>query len=224
MTLSVGWSQNVARQFMDYIRGYLLVTPSLYNYFKANGLIRQIPKAQDRLTYLTVDEPPGGELASNIHQAMVNAPNWREVSTGMVYLVAKIILSKQDVDKHRSGKWLRGDLIRDTINLVMPKMVNQIDAILAWGDTYRHSPDGLEVFRDQGVINGIFNGGTALGGGIDQDNDMQVVGDYLATVGRMRNALRTAGHELDQYMLLSDLITDLNAELENQFYAVPLII
>jgi hypothetical protein len=218
MTLSVGWSQNVARQFMDYIRGYLLVTPSLYNFFKANGLIRQLPKGQDRLTYLTVDEPAGGELTSSIHNAYVNAPNWEEVSTGMTYLVAKVILSKQDVDKHTTGHWLRGDLIQDTINLVMPKMLNQVDAILAWGDEYRHSPDGLEVFRGQNAINGIMNGGTQLQGGIDTDDDMQVAGDYLATVAQHRAALRTAGHELDQYMIMSDLQTDLFAELENQFF------
>lgn len=218
MTLSVGWSQNVARQFMDYIRGYLLVTPSLYNFFKANGLVRQIPPGQDRLTYLTVDEPEGGRLTSSLHDYNVNAPQWREVSTGLFYLVSKIILSKQDVDKHRNGKWLRGDLIRDTINLVMPKMVNQVDNLIAWGDESRQSVDALEAFRGSGEFTGIFNGGTELAGGIDGGNDMQVAGDYLATVGNHRKALRTAGHELDQYMVLSDLNTELFAGLENQFF------
>jgi hypothetical protein len=204
---------------MDYIRGYLLVTPSLYNFFQANGLVRQIPKGQDRLTYLTVDEPKGGELTTSIHNAYVNAPNWEEVSTGMIYLVSKIILSKQDVDKHASGKWLRGNLIQDTINLVMPKMLNQVDSILAWGDEYRHSPDGLEVFRSQNEVNGILNGGTNLAGGLDGDDDMQVAGDYLYTVANHRKALRTAGHELDQYMVISDLNTDIYSELESQFYS-----
>ena len=220
MSISVAWSQNVARQFEDYVKGYLLTTPSLYNFFEANGLKKEVGEGQDRITYLTVDEPEGGRLTSNIHDYNTIVPKWTEETTGLDYLVARILLSKQDVDKHRTGKWLRGDLVQDTISLAMPKIMNQMDQILAWGGEYQDTPDSLEVFAGAGGgITGLFNGGTEIGGGIDGLNDMQDVGDYLFTCETMRDALRTAKHELDQYMLLSDLTTYRYAAVENQFIA-----
>lgn len=215
----VGWSQNVARQFRDYIKGYLLTTPSLYNYFKANGLKTNVGEGQDRFTYLSVEEPEGGRLVSNIHDYNTIQPQWTETSVGLDHLVARIILSKQDVDRYRTGNWLRGDLVQDTINLTMPKIMNQMDQLLAWGDEYADSPDALEVFRASGEITGIFNGGTAYAAGIDGDEDMQTAGDFIFTVEGMRDALQTAKHDLDKYMLLSDLTTYRYAAVENQFYS-----
>jgi len=221
MTATVGWSQNVARQFRAGVLGYLRTTPSLYNLFRANALVENIGEGQDRALYLSVDEPQGGRLTSNIHEQNTIVPKWTEHSTGLDYLVARILLSKQDVDKHRTGKWLSGNLIQDTIDLVVPKMMNQFDQIIAWGQEYADSPDNLEVFSASGApstITGIFNGGTELKGGIGKDDDLQSKGDYVATVENHRNALRQAKHELNEYITLSDLNTYLYAALENQFY------
>ncbi len=215
----IGWSQNVARQFRDYIKGWLVAVPSLYNYFVANDLKTNVGEGQDRFTYLAAEEPEGGRLVSNIHDYNTIQPQWVEESVGLDHLVARIILSKQDVDRYRTGNWLRGDLVQDTINLVMPKVMNQMDQLLAWGDEYPDSPDALEVFRSSGEITGIFNGGTEYRAGIGGDEDMQEAGDYIFTVEGMRDALKTAKHDLDQYMLLSDLTTFRFAAVENQFFS-----
>lgn len=215
----VGWSQNVARQFRDYIKGWLVATPSLYNYFVQNDLKTNVGEGQDKFTYLAAQEPEGGRLVSNIHDYNTIQPEWKEESVGLDHLVARIVLSKQDVDRYRTGNWLRGDLIQDTIQMVMPKVMNQMDQLLAWGDEYPDSPDALEVFKSSGEITGIFNGGTAYAAGIDGDEDMQVAGDFIFTVEGMRDALENAKHSLDSYMLLSDLTTYRYAAVENQFFA-----
>jgi hypothetical protein len=129
----VGFSQNVARQFKDGVLGYLLPGDDLASYFKANGLIENVGKGQDRITYLKVQTPEGGSLNSTIHNYNTVVPAWEEVTTGLDYLVARVVLSRQSVDKFASGKWLRGDLIRDTLDIVMPKMKNQFLLVLEQG-------------------------------------------------------------------------------------------
>lgn len=215
---TVAWSQNVARQFKPYIEGFLLAPATLYNFFKANGIKTAIGKGVDRFTYLEAKEPEGGMLTDSIHNYNTVAPYWAEQTTGLDYLVARVVLSRGDVDKYKNGNWLRGDLIADTMNMLMPKMINQMDQLLAWGDEYQDTVD-LEVFAASGEITGIFNGGTAYGAGLDGDDDMQTAQDYIDTVNGMINALKTAHHHLDQYLILSDLTTERYSKNENQFYS-----
>jgi len=215
---TVAWSQNVARQFKPYIEGFLLAPATLYNFFKANGIKTAIGKGVDRFTYLEAKEPEGGMLTDSIHNYNTVAPYWEEKTTGLDYLVARVVLSRGDVDKYKNGNWLRGDLIADTMNMVMPKMINQMDQLLAWGDEYQDTVD-LEVFAASGEITGIFNGGTAYGAGLLGGNDMQTAQDYIDTVNGMINALKTAHHHLDQYLILSDLTTERYSKNENQFYS-----
>lgn len=214
----VGFSQNVERQFKNGILGYLLPGDELASYFEANNLRENVGKGQDRITYMKVQKPEGGILSPTIHNANTVVPAWEEVTTGLDYLVARIILSKQSVDKFSTGKWLRGDLIRDTLDLVMPQMKNQFDQLLAWGYEYQDTPDALDIYADS-HITGIFNGGTAYGGGLGGDNDMQQADDYLDTVDGMIQALRAAYHKQEQYLLLSDENTWRYAGNENQFYS-----
>ena len=215
----VGFSQNVERQFKDGVLGYLLPDDELASYFQANGLVENVGKGQDRITYLQVQKPEGGSLNSTIHNYNTVVPAWEEVTTGLDYLVARIILSKQSVDKFASGKWLRGDLIRDTLDIVMPQMKNQFDQLIAWGGEYQDTPDAMDVFAGSGTgITGIFNGGTAYGGGLGGDNDMQAAGDYLDTIEGMIQTLRASYHMQNQYLILSDETTWRYAGNENQFY------
>jgi len=216
---SVAWSQNVARQFENRIRGFLLTKPSLYNYFKANGLVHNVGAGQDRVTYLAVSEPDSGRLTSNLHDYTNIVPQWTEVSVGLNYLVYRILISKDDVDRFSTHNWLRGNLIQDTIDQVMPKAIDDLDKILAWGDSASNLNSPEQQFYGSNRVTGIFNGGTTIGGGIDGDDDMQNAGDYIATVETMLNAMRAAKHDLDQYMLFSDLTTYKYAALENQFYS-----
>jgi len=216
----VGFSQNVERQFKDGVLGYLLPGDDLASYFKANGLIENVGRGQDRITYMKVQKPEGGALSSTIHNYKTVVPAWEEVTTGLDYLVARIILSRQSVDKFKTGKWLRGDLIRDTLDLVMPQMKNQFDQLIAWGGEYQDTPDAMDVFAGSSAgITGIFNGGTAYAAGIDGGDDVQEAGDYLDTIEGMIQTLRASYHIQDQYLVLSDERTWRFAGNENQFYS-----
>lgn len=217
---SVGWSVNVAHQFQDYIVGFLKVTPSLYNMFVANGLKRNIGEGVDRIDYLEALSIDGGRMSATIHEHNIVTPQWKEVKVGLLYLNTLIRLSKQDVDKHRNGKWLRGDLIQDTIRQVMPTMMNQMDQFLAWGDRMKDSLAALDKYRNTDTFTGLFNSGTTLAAGKGTDDDVTAEGDYLFTYGTYRKALRTAAHEMGNYLILSDLDTALQADIaSNHFYS-----
>jgi len=216
----VGFSQNVERQFKDGVLGYLLPSDDLASYFEANNLTENVGRGQDRITYLKLQENEGGSLNSTIHNYNTIVPAWEEVSTGLDYLVARVVLSRQSVDKFSTGKWLRGDLIRDTLDIVIPKMKNQFDQLIAWGGEYKDTPDALDVFAGSSAgITGIFNGGTAYSGGLGSDNDMQSSDDYLDTVDGMIQTLRASYHIQEKYLLLSDDNTWRYAGNENQFYS-----
>ena len=217
---SIGWTVNTAKQFQDYIIGYLKVTPSLYNMFVSNGLKRNIGEGIDRIDYLEALEIDGGRMSATIHEHNIVTPQWKEVNVGLLYLNTLIRLSKQDVDKHRNGKWLRGDLIQDTIRQVMPTMMNQMDQFLAWGDRMKDSLPSLDKYRNTDTFTGLFNSGTTLAAGKTGDNDVAEEGDYLYTYGKYRSALRKAGHELQNYLILSDLDTALEADIATaHFYS-----
>ena len=47
---------------MDYIVGFLKVTPSLYRYFQTNGLIRDLGDGIDKIDYLKAKEIDGGVM------------------------------------------------------------------------------------------------------------------------------------------------------------------
>jgi len=124
-----------------------------------------------------------------------------------------IRLSKQDVDKHRNGKWLQGDLIQETIRQVIPTMMNQMDQFCAWGDRMKDSLSVLDRYRNTDTFTGLFNSGTELAAGITLDDDLTDQNDYLNTIGRYRKALRASAHEMSEYLLLSDLDTALQADV-----------
>ena len=73
----IGWTENVALQFQDYIKGYLKVTPSLYRMFVANGLKRNIGEGIDKIDYLSALEIDGGKMSasnSNSYIALTDTP------------------------------------------------------------------------------------------------------------------------------------------------------
>lgn len=218
MTLSQGFTQNQIRQFNDGVVGFLLADPTLYNYMEANGVKTSLPKGQDRFTYLKAESIKGGKLTSSIHDYNTVAVRWAETTTGLDYLVSRLMISRQDIDRYSSGSWVRGDLVQETLQQVLPTMVNQMDQLLAWGDEFQADVE-LDTFVDSGEITGIFNGGTAVNAGPDGANDMQDAGDFLYAIATMRKALRNAHHNQDQYMIFSDLDTQIYSEIENQFYS-----
>jgi len=212
------FTELLSKRIRNYVKEFILVQPSLWNFFNQNGLIRNIGPGQDKETYFDWKKPEGAQMAGSIHDANVISPRFGETTIGLLYLVCKVQISKQDVDKFKKNQFIGGDLIKQTVQRTIPVMLNQVDQFIAWGDEMKDEVD-LDLFSGSGEFTGIFNGGTAIGAGIDQDNDMQVAGDYLATVGNMRKALLTAGHSMPKYMIMSDLNTELYAQLENQFYS-----
>jgi len=212
------FTETLSKTIRNYVQEFILVQPTLWNFFKSNGLVRNIGEGQDKETYFDWKQPEGAQMAASIHDANVISPQLGETTVGLLYLVCKIQISKQDVDKFKGNQFVGGNLIKETVNRTIPVMVNQVDQFLAWGDEMKDEVS-LDPFSGTGEFTGIFNGGTAIGGGIDADDDMQTAGDYLATVANQRKALLTAGHSMPQYMIMSDLDTELYAQLENQFYS-----
>jgi len=203
----IGWTENTAKQFEDYIVGYLKVTPSLYKLFQSNGLIRNVGDGVDQLTYLESLAIDGGRMGMSIHQHNIVTPQWKEIKVSFLYLNTLIRISRQDVDKYKNGKWLNGDLVQDTIKQVIPTMLDQIDCLCSWGDLGKSFLTSIDKIQGTSTFTGIFNSGTTLGAGAGGLNDMTTLGDYRYTLGKYRKALRAAAHELGTYIVLSDLDT-----------------
>jgi len=216
----VGFTENLSKTIERRVKNFLLVTPSLYKYFQANDLIRNYGAGVDKVTYFDKKKPDGAHMASTIHNANIISPLWGETTVGFLYLVGKIQISKMDADKYRKGQWINGDLVQDTINDVLPVILNQVDQFLAWGDEMKDPVDALDKFRGTGTFTGIFNGGTTIAAGKTGDDDVAEEGDYLYTAAQMRKAMRTAGHEQAQYLMLSDLETEIQGDIaSNHFYS-----
>jgi len=213
------FTEQLSKTVERYIWEFVLVQPTLWNFFNENGLVRNIGEGIDKLTYFDWKKPDASQMSSSIHDANVISPRFGETTVGLLYLACKIQISKQDVDKFKNNQFTGGNLIRETIQRTIPVMVNQVDQFLAWGDEMRSPVKAFDPFRGSGEFTGIFNGGSVTAGGIDDDNDMQIAGDYLATVVNMRNAFKSAGHDMPKYPIFSDLQTDKYSELENQFYS-----
>jgi len=213
MPPSIGWSENVSKQFESFIVGFLKVTPSLYNLLNRNGNIRNLADGIQAMQYLEAKQVDGGKMSLTIHQHNIITPEWKEVKVSLLYINSLIRLSRSDVDQYSNGQWLQGDLVKDSINMVMPTMLDQVDQFCAWGDLMKSSLTSLDKFRNTGTFKGIFNSGMELGAGIDVDNNMTVLGDYRYTLGNYRDALRTAAHEQQTYIALSDLATSKEADL-----------
>jgi len=216
----VGWTETLSKLISRNIKGFLQVTPSLYRYFQANDMIRNYGPGVDKTTYFKKEKPDGAHMASTIHAANIISPMWGEQTVGFLYLVGKIQISKMDADKYRVGQWISGDLIQDTVNDVIPVILNQVDQFLAWGDSMKDPVDALDKFQGTDTFTGIFNGGTTLDAGKDSDNNVTAEGDYLYTLGKMKKALKAAAHEQAEYLILSDLDTELQCDIAtNHFYA-----
>jgi len=214
----VGWSDHLSRTIERYVKEFVLVQPTLYNFFQTNGLVRNIGEGIDKLTYFDWKQPEGAQMATTIHDANVIVPRLGETTVGLLYLAYNVQISENDIDKFKNNQWIGGNLIQETVNRTIPVMINQVDQFLAWGDEMKDEVK-LDPFSGKGEFFGIFNGGTAVAAGIDGGDDVQVAGDYLATVWKMRKALLSAAHSLPKYMLFSDLDTKYYATLENQFYS-----
>ncbi len=214
----VPFTDTLSTYISNYVKEFVLVQPTLYNFFQTNGLVRNIGVGQDRWKYFDWKQPEGAQLATTIHDSNVIVPRWGETTIKLFVLAANIQLSEQHIDKWRTNQWIGGDLIQQTINRTIPVMINQIDQILAWGDEAKDLVS-LDPMAARGVMTGIFNGFTAINGGEDNDNDMQQKNDYLATVHRARKALLTAGHYAPKYFLFSDLDTEYYSTEGNNFYS-----
>ena len=210
----VGWTETLSKIISRNVKGFLQVTPSLYRYFQANDLIRNFGPGIDKVQYFKKEKPDGAHMASTIHAANIISPLWGEQTVGFLYLVGKIQISKMDADKYRRGQWISGDLIQDTVNDAIPVILNQVDQFLAWGDSMKDPVDALDKFQGTGTFTGIFNGGTELGAGKTAgDDDVAEEGDYLYTLGKYRAALRKAAHEQAEYLVLSDIDTQLECDI-----------
>lgn len=218
MAVGQAFSNLLHQRIESYIRDFLLVTPSLYNWFKANNLVRNIDLGQDSVTYFNENQPDEAQMASSIHDANIITPEYTETRIGLLYLAGRVRISLQDAHKFKANQFIGGNLTQRTINSALRVMLNQVDQFCAWGDDMRNPVKAFDPFSNKGEFTGIFNSGTEMGGGIDEGNDMQDAGDYLATVARMRTAMINAGHKLSKYPIFSDTETELFSQLENQFY------
>lgn len=216
----IGLTETLSKQISNQVKGFLMVTPSLYRYFQTNDMIRNFGDGVDKVTYFTKNKPDGAHMSGSIHAANIISPLWGEQTVGFMYLVGKIAISKQDYDKMRKGQFVNVDLVQDTIADATKVILNQVDQFLAWGDCMKDKVDALDKIAGSGTFTGVFNSGTTLAAGITVDNDVTAANDFLNTVGRYINAMKAAAHEQAKYLFLSDMSTKLQARTaSNHFYS-----
>lgn len=218
MAVGQGFSQHLHEYIQNYVKTFITVEPSLYDFFQQNGLVRNLPLGQDKLRYFTEEKPDGAQMSSSIHDANIITPEYKEATVGQLYLAGKAQISLQDALKFKTNQHIGGDLMKRTITSALRVIKNQVDQFLAYGDDMKDPVKAIDPFRGRGEFVGIFNGGTEINGGETDDGDMQAVNDYLATVHTMRKAMLTAGHKIPKFQLFSDLDTEYYATVGNQFY------
>jgi len=191
----------------QYVRDFLLVEPSILKYFKQNNLIRQIPAGQDRWRYFDEKSPGKSKMTSTIHDATILSPQFDETDVHLMKFVGKIRISKDQLDKFKSGTFVSGDLMARTVAAAVREQRNQVDAFIVWGDETIKPGSALDAIKGQGVYTGILNGGTELAAGDGSDNDMTQNGDYISTLANYYDALQAAGHQANEYVIFSDPAT-----------------
>jgi len=206
MPPQAGFSRTMQTVISNYVRDFLLVEPSILKFFQKNNLIRQIPKGQDRWRYFDEKSPGKSKMTSTIHDATILGPEFAEQDVQLMKFVGKIRLSKEQLDKFKTGTFIGGDLMARTVAAAVREQRGQVDAFIAWGDETRSPGSSLDAIAGQGVYTGILNGGTELaaGGG---DNIMTANGDYVATMANYYDALQDAGHQANEYVIVSDPAT-----------------
>jgi hypothetical protein len=213
------FSNTLNQRIEGAVKTFLKAEAILYNFFRANNLVRKIEDGQDDVTYFDEKETEGFRMASTIHNANVITPEFGETRVGLLKLAGRIQISMEDVDKFRANQFIGGDLIQRTVNAALRVGVAQMEQFLAWGDEMREPISALDQYAGTGTFTGIFNGGTAIGGGEGGDEDMQQANDYLATTHNMRKALRAAGHMVPEYALFSDQDSQYYSTVGNNFYS-----
>lgn len=214
---SQGFTRTMQTMISNYVRDFLLAEPSVYKWFKENNLIRKIPPGQDRWRYFQEEEVGYSKLTSTIHDYQILSPQFQENDVYLMMFNGKIRISKDQLDKFRSGVFVSGDLMARTVASAVRQQLNQVDQFLVWGDSMLNPGSTIDPIKGQGVFTGILNGGTALGGGIGADNDVTDAGDYVATVAEQYQALQNAAHQSNEYVLISDPDTRLQAFQGNQY-------
>ena len=126
------FTEQLSKTVERYIWEFILVQPTLWNFFNENGLVRNIGEGIDKLTYFNWEKPDTAQMSSSIHDANVISPMFGETTVGLLYLACKIQISKQDVDKFKNNQFTGGNLVRETIQRTIPVVVNTVDQFLAY--------------------------------------------------------------------------------------------
>jgi len=219
MTLNV--PGNFSRRFQQAINEFIIVQPTLYNYFKANGLRHSVPEGTERYTIFDRKVPVNPQIGYGIHNPNAVEPKFASTNVYLFTLSSRIKIDLKSRDVYRDARFGGGDLVAETVRSVMPVFAGKVDQFLAWGyELKAKAPTTtipLELKSGLSDKTGILNGGTAITAGLDDDENMTAFGDYIATVVTMENALRAAGFNTAPYPLISDLTTQKQAELGSNF-------
>lgn len=191
----------------NYVRDFLLVEPSLLKFFKENNLIRKIPAGQDRWRYFDEKKVGYSKATSTLADAAILSPDFGELDVHLMKFVGKIRIAKEQLDKFRSGTFISGDLMARTVASAVRQQRNQVDQFIVWGDEMLNPGSSLDAIAGQAVYTGILNGGTQLAAGDGSDNNMFANGDYISTLANYYDALQAAGHQANEYIIVSDPLT-----------------
>lgn len=206
-----------SRRFQSAINEFVIVKPSLYNYFKANGLVRSVPEGTERYTIYDRKTPINPRIGYDVHNPPIVEPEFARTNVSLITLTSRVQISAKHVDVYRDAPHGQGgNLVQETVRSLMPIYMKKVDQFLAWGDELKATAP-VELKSALGDKTGILNGGTAIGGGLDEDNNMTAFGDYIATVITAENALRAGGYNTAPFPIISDLTTQKQSELGNNF-------
>ena len=212
------FSRTMTTMISNYVNQFLLVDPSIYKFFNENNMIRKIPAGQDRWRYFDKENPGRSKMTGiGMQDATIISPQYGETDVHLVKFVGKIRISKNNLDKFRSGTFIQGDLFAETVADAVAVQRDQIDQFIVWGDEMLNPGSALDALRGQGVYTGILNGGTTLAAGDGSDNDMTANGDFVSTLANYYDALHAAKHQSNEYIIISDPTTRKKAFQGNHY-------
>lgn len=184
----------------------------LYSWFKAIGAITPLGEGMESNLITLIEKMEPGEVVAGFSDLPDSTPKFVEQTTQLMDLGTKITVPMKTIDKWNNVSQQIDIGLNQIIDEQLKAILEQVDQFLAYGDEFK-VPRTDDKGAAAGQFDGIFNGGTAFGGGDGGDDIMDAAGDYQSTLSNGIEALETAGRESGiGYYVMSDNITKRNAE------------
>ena len=217
---SVAWQQTKLLNWFAGFPGTKQVTGRVSGQGNAlnGGLIRSVEEGLENVITFKWEKMAPGQIGGSLQEAPIQKTKLTEITGPLMYLTTRLAFPVNEVDAWRHNKYIAaGELIPQAIRQAMLPLTNQVDQFIAYGMDMKN-PLAFDRLKAGSKFTGLFNGFTSFLGGIGLDDDLGDKGDYITSYITARSALRAAGFDTGPYYILSDEVTQANAESGNLLY------